>query len=270
MYSVLRHDGRPRTFDVRFEERIRDAVERWCVRHAAGFVTVGDGVADLYEQAVGRRPLVVRNAHDARLDEHTGPEVRPACGLGSEAFLLAVSGNLKRGMALRELLLALVELPTQVHLALIGAGYRELDHEIQELGLGSRVHSFAPLPPTQIVPFLRSADIAPVIYRPLTATLANALPNGFFHAIAAGLPVLYPKDLPELRSIVEEHDCGLPIVPSDPASMVATVMSLLGDSAGLSRLRAAASRAGEALSWEHEEAALPPLFARLIQAGGRR
>ena len=270
MYSVLRHDGRPRPIDTRVEERIRDAVERRCVRHAAAVVTVAEGVADLQEEAFGRRPFVVRNAHDRRLDEETGPACRASSGLGSDTFLLAVSGNLKRGMALRQLLRALLDLPEQVHLMLIGAGYRDLDQEIEELELSPRVHSFAPLPPTQIVPFLRSADVAPVIYQPLNTSLRSALPNGFFHAIAAGLPVLYPSDLPELRSIVEAHGCGLPIEPSDPGSVADVVVRLLGDSAELGRLRAAAAQAREGLSWECEEVKLAEIMATLMPDGGRR
>jgi glycosyltransferase involved in cell wall biosynthesis len=269
MYSVLRYDGRPRPFDVRFQEQIRNALERFCVRRAAGFVTVGDGVAELEWRAFGRRPLVIRNAHDARLDADGGSDVRSACGLGPDAFLLAISGNLKRGMAIAELLEAMLGLPEDVHLALVGAGYDALDSEIAERGLGARVHRFAAVAPTQIVPFLRSADLAPVIYRPLTANLANALPNGFFHALGAGLPVLYPTDLPELRSIIEGHDCGVPVDPSDPGSVRAAVQRLRGDDEELARLRAAARRAGATLSWEREEVSLARLFAGLVPDRGR-
>jgi glycosyltransferase involved in cell wall biosynthesis len=268
MYSVLRHDGRSRPFEVRFEDRIRDAVERLCVRRAAALVTVSDGVADLHERAFGRRPLVARNVHDGRLDEVTTVTVREACGLGSDAFLLAISGNYKRGMAIAELLRALLELPTSVHLALIGAGYEAVGDEVARLGLDARVHRFRPLAPTHVVPFLQSADLAPIIYRSLTPNFAYALPNGFFHAIAAGLPVLYPPELVEIRTIVETRGFGVPIVPSDPVNVATTVARLRDDRTEFLRLRSAAERASLQLTWEHEETVLSPVLRRLVPIAG--
>jgi glycosyltransferase involved in cell wall biosynthesis len=178
--------------------------------------------------------------------------------------LLAVVGNLKVGMAVSELLTAMRDLPPHVHLALVGAGYDTLDGVIDGFRLGSRVHRFGPLAPTHVVPFLRTADISPILYQPLNANFVFALPNKFFQAVAAGVPVLYPSDLPEMRAIIERHGCGLPIVPSDPSSLAAAVRLLLDDRDELQRLRAAAERARAILTWEREEAVLTPLFAELV------
>ena len=113
-------------------------------------------------------------------------------GLAPDAFVLAVAGNFKRGMAVEPMLRALAQLPDRVHLVFIGGHYQEFATMAQELGVDDRVHVVPPVPPTDIVPLLAEADLAPVPYYPSSISVRHALPNGFFLAVAAGVPVLYP------------------------------------------------------------------------------
>ena len=65
-------------------------------------------------------------AHDTRLDTAGAPGIRTRLGLGADAFLLAVAGNFKRGMAVEPMLRALAGLPDRVHLAFVGAALRRV------------------------------------------------------------------------------------------------------------------------------------------------
>jgi glycosyltransferase involved in cell wall biosynthesis len=247
----------------RMQSWFRERIEAACIRRAAEVVTVSPGCADLIESRFGRRPIVVRNCADLRLDEPAGTDVRRAAGLGEDAFLVVLAGNWKPGLAFNEALVALSLLPDSVHLAFVGAGYGPHEKEARERGLESRVHFVPPVRPTQIDDLIRSADLAAILYRGLTSSYVHMLPNGFFHSVAAGLPILYP-DLPDIRGIAADYDLGLPIDPAVPDSVADQVRALLDDPGLLARLKANAERARESLNWQHEERLLVELVDRVL------
>ncbi len=110
----------------RILERFHQALEQRCVTHASAVVTVSDGVADLIERRFGRRPIVIRNAHDPRIDPPRGFALRGLLGLNEEPFLVAVVGQAKSGMAVGAALDALRRLPDHVRMVFIGGGYEAL------------------------------------------------------------------------------------------------------------------------------------------------
>ena len=110
-----------------------------------------------------------------------------------------------------------------------------------------------PVPPTQVVHFMRGADASPILYRPDTPNYLFALTNGYFHAICAGLPVLYPP-LPEMAAVAIEHGIGIEVDAADPEAIASGVGALMDDPAARARFAANSAAAANAVSWEHEEA----------------
>ena len=248
-------EGGPDVFGSRLTRGIFERLERSCARHAARVTTVSDGVAGLLERRFGRRPEVIRNAADPRLEIPSPADVRAAARLGPDEFLLVAAGNAKPGDTIGEAVAALKMLPERVHLALVGAGHEPFAALAAASGVGDRVHLLAPVPPTEVSSFIRTADAAPILYRAWTVNFRHALPNRFFHAVAAGLPVLYPP-LAEIAALCSEHGLGLPIDPLDPGSVADAARRLSEDPELLARLRANVERAAPLLSWEREEQVL--------------
>lgn len=234
-------------------------VERRCVHKASELVTVSDGVAELYERRYGRRPRLLRNVHDLRLDEGADIDLRRASGLGDDDFLLVVAGNDKPSDTIAEPLQAMTKLPERVHLALIGRGWERYSPEVKRLGLESRVHIFPPVVPTKVTDTIRTADAALVNIR-ATEVHLHALPTRFFHAVSAGLPVLYPP-LPSVVALAESHELGLPIDAEDAGSIAEAVRTLSEDPELAAGYRANVQRASKELSWEVEERRLAQLAA---------
>jgi hypothetical protein len=268
LYWTLREDGRRLTPADRGIWLIWDLVERICARRAQGCVTVGDDVAKLADERFRRSFVVVRNAHDERLDEDGAPDLRRVVALPEEGFLLAVSGNFKRGMAVEQMLRALADLPERVHVAFIGRNYTGFGSVAGELGVGGRAHFLPPLAPTRIVPFLSGADAAPVLYYPSSPSVARALPNGFFHAVAAGVPVLYPRRLTELRALSARHQLGWEIDPQSETSIATAVRSLLDWPAELARRREHVRTVRHELSWTGQEEVLGHVVAAALNGRG--
>ncbi len=179
-------------YRARLTPRLFAAIERRCVRGAARFTTVSEGVADLLERRFGRRPAVIRNCPDLRLDRPAERDVRSVAGVPADAFLLVSVGNAKPGMTVEEGLRALALLPERVQIAFVGGGMEAFRPLLAELGVEGRAHLLDPVPPTEVASFIETADAAPILYYAITPNFMNALPNRFFHAVAAGLPVLYP------------------------------------------------------------------------------
>jgi glycosyltransferase involved in cell wall biosynthesis len=243
------------------------AIERASVRAAAEVVTVSDGVANLIADRNGRRPIVVRNCAELRGLADDGPDVRSAAGLAPDDFLVVMPGNHKAGMrAVDEAIDAFARLPDRAHLAFVGDGYGAVAERVERLGMARRVHLLPAVPAADVPAFIRSADAVAVLYLPTMPAIEFALPNGFFAAIVAGLPLLWPTRLPEIRRLAEEHGLGVAIEPEDPASIVAGVLELLDEPRRAAALRENVRLASEVLNWETEERRLFELVARLTKA----
>ena len=238
--------------------------EQRCVRAASEFITVSDGVADMYESRYGRRPTLLRNVHDLRIDRESDLALRAECGLGADDFLLVVAGNDKPSDTIDEPLRAMTMLPDRVHLALIGRGWDLHAEKVRELGLAERVHIFPGVDPTQVTDTIAAADAALINIRS-TDVHAHALPTRFFHAISAGLPILHPP-LQSVRALSEEYELGPPIDAEDPESIARAVRSLVDDPELAATHRENVKRASEVLNWEVEERRLAELVASALSS----
>ena len=176
-----------------------------------------------------------------------------------------VVGQAKPGQAVQEMLEAMAQLPMEVHLALLGRRYDQYQERIQHLKLEGRVHLVPPVKPSQVVPFIEDADASPILYYPRSVNYLHALPNGFFQPIAAGLPLLYPTNLPEIKKIAEQYNLGLPIDPRSPKSICTAVKALLQDPKRSSEFKQNARRASQVLNWEQEERILGDVIHQTLK-----
>lgn len=223
-------------------------IEARCITQAAAAVTVSPGVADLIEREYGRRPVVIRNLHDDRMDREPVQKLRERLGLTEESRLLVVIGNYKRGMAVDQLMAAMDQLPASVHLAFVGRGYDAVP-ELQGRPGDGRVHCNVAVSPQEVVPFIRSADVGLVIYRPYSQNYLHALPNGFFQVVAAGLPVIYPR-LPEISAVVQTSGIGVCLDELTSPNIADAVMKVLSNT---SQYAKASADLAAGMRWAEEE-----------------
>ncbi len=247
--------------------RLRLPWERWleaaCIRHAAAVVTVSDGLAALQGQAFGCRATVIRNCEDRRLYRAPSRRLRETTAVDPSDFLFVVVGHAKPGQAIPELLEAMKGTPAHVHVALLGLGYERFAARIRALDLEPRVHLVQPVRSFEVVPFIEDADASLLLYYSRSRNYANCLPNGFFQAIAAGLPLLYPE-LPEVARLARDHGLGLPIDPLSPASIASGIRAFLDQPDRVSEFRRNAQRARELLTWAREEEVLTALLRQTV------
>lgn len=261
-YAQLHAETDTSPFWARWVAPFEARLERACVRHAAAIVTVNEGIAQLIESRFHRRPLVLRNAHDERLDCEPEQTLRERLGLTAQDFLIVSVGNAKAGMAVEPLLEALRDLERNAHLAFVGADYERQVEMVQRRDLARWVHFVPPVKPTEIVPFIRTADAAVILYYARSINYRFSLPNRFFQPIAAGLPILYP-DLPEIRRIADAYGLGLLIDPESPDSISRAIAKLMSEDGTLTQLKQNVKGARDLLSYRAEERILRDLLAEM-------
>jgi hypothetical protein len=232
-----------------------DVLEGRLVATANATVTVSDGIAALMQRTFGQRPTVLRNCHDERLDQAVEPDLRTSLSLAPADRLCVVVGNRKPGMAVDTVVDALAMLPARFRLAFVGRGYEADTERLRRHPAASRVHFGRHVAPTQVVPFIRTADLGLVIYEPYSANYRHALPNGFFQVIAAGLPLVRGV-LPQIEAAIGRHPVGARLDRLDPPSLAAAILRCAEDSA---RLRIAVATLARELRWETESLRLSRL-----------
>jgi phosphatidylinositol alpha-1,6-mannosyltransferase len=168
---------------------------------------------------------------------------------------LAFTGRLVPHKGVDALLRALVHLPPDVALLVIGRGPRlsELKALARRLRVDDRV-AFCPEVADEDLPsYLRAADI-------FVFPSQNRL-EGFglavAEAMASGLPVII-SDMPGVREVIAPGVEGLLVEPLIPQDMVRRVEELLADPEKLRRMGAAARRRAE------ERYALPIVARSLL------
>jgi glycosyltransferase involved in cell wall biosynthesis len=242
------------------EERVVNLLylrlEALAAQRASAMVTVSDGIAACQRAHFGREAAVVRNAWDVRLDRPVKKDIRATIGAGDDDVVAVVVGNNKPGLALDALIEAMDGLPESIRLVFVGRGYECLRHS-------ERLHVVPPLPPDRVSSFLASADMGIVAYRPDGANYRHCLPNGMFHVIAAGLPLIY-GDLPDMGALCRAHGIGVPVNPLTADRLRESIVRLAREPERRGALRTASLRASGTLNWEGEERALEAVIQKAL------
>jgi len=215
----------------------------WLRAVICGSKMMRDEIRDRYGLPEERLPILY-NAVDTdvfhpRLRAQRMP-VRDRWRIASDIPLfLHVSGDFARSGA-GEAIAALAELPSPVHLVIVGRDRRRRRYRrlARALGVGDRVTFVAS--PADHSGWYGAADafVLPTVYDPC--------PVSVFEAMAAGLPVI-TSTKSGAADLLLEHDGGLVCPARDVAGLAAQMRALL-DPATRIRLGANARRAMEPLS----------------------
>jgi len=221
---------------------------RWLCRRyipqVSEMLTVGETLADTYEQETGVRPQVVTNAphyenlaptpiHDpVRIVHHGGAQP----GRGLEALVRAA---------------AMLEERFTVDFMLTEAwpGFRE---KLVRLADGDpRIRFPKPQPMHLLAQALNEYDIGAYLLPPLTLNRRYALPNKLFEFIQARLAVAIGPS-PEMARVVQSYGCGIVVENFDATTLAAALNAL--DSESIAAFKRASHAAAAELCAENNEA----------------
>ncbi len=249
------------------------AYERRLASRTSAVVTVNDALASVLRRRLGRSPVfAVHNCPDRWVPPAVRPTMlREAAGVPRGAPVILYHGALSAGRGVEQLMEALLEPGLEdAHLVLMGFGEMR-DSFVRSAAEGrwsGRVHVLAPVPPTDLLAWIASADIGAMPIQRSTLNLRLSTPNKLFECLAAGTPVV-ASDFPAMRRIVLDDPGGPLGAVCDPTSVPAigrSIRSLLDlDAVEMEALRARCLRAAaERWNWAREGAVLLEAYSEIV------
>ena len=238
--------------------------ERTYSRKASAIIMTSAGHAQGLRLAYRvQAPVLVRNIPEyQRGNDRT--ILKKKFNLGDSDQIIVYFGNIQRNRGIEQAIAALRELPSAVHLVIIGYGpYRDVLKKQIAHDLVERVHFHDAIPFEQIINTLYSADVGLASFQDNCFSHRYVLPNKPFEYMLAELPIV-ASDLPELRRLVSEVGYGELFVPNDVHDLARALKKVLSDQALRERYRAAARQASETTyRWDLEKKRLLDLYKRI-------
>jgi glycosyltransferase involved in cell wall biosynthesis len=218
-----------------------------------------------------RKPVAIHNCPPIWQPPVPRPNLlREAAGLAPNAPVVLYHGIIGGNRGIEILCDAILrpELAT-AHLFLLGFGldierFRAMAHDSR---LGGRLHVLDAVPPSELLPWVASADVGVMVFPRATLNLELTTPNKLFECLAAGTPVVI-SDFPGMRRIVLA-DPGAPLGatcdPADVAAVAGAIASMIEASTAPDDAlrRRCLVAAHERWNWEVEARRLADAYARL-------
>ncbi len=255
---------------------VRAALRRYegrLVARVSALVTVNASLEEVFRSWYRpRRVVVLHNCPDRWQRPPDLPDkLRAAAGIPGDAPVILHHGSLGPSRGIEQLMDAILEAGLErSHLVLLGFGesrerFRAMAEEGDRRG---RVHVLDAVPPSELLPWVASADVGALPIQASTLNHRLATPNKLFECLAAGVPVLV-SDFPPMRAIVLDDPrgpLGAVCDPSDVGSVAAGLRSLLQmDAEDTATMRANCSAAAsDRWNWQSESARLITLYDDLL------
>jgi glycosyltransferase involved in cell wall biosynthesis len=227
----------------------------WAARHAAGLVTVSEGLRQRLVSLgiAAERVRVLRNGVDLSLFQPADrASVRSRLGL-DRPTLLAV-GNLipLKGHAL--IIEALAMLPG-MRLLIIGEGplRQNLEEATRKYGVADRVAFFGRMPQERLVEFYSAADVL------VLASSHEGWPNVLLESMACGTPVV-STPIPAASEMICSPEAGRIASERTPRAIANGIRELLMTSPS----RAATRAYTDAFGWESTTEGQIALFSEIL------
>ncbi len=241
----------------------------WIVRHrVAAVITVNEVLADV--QATHYRiprPAVVMNCPPSPALPPDAQTILPQrIGVPPGTPIVICQGMLSKerhGVGLENLVRSSAFLSRGV-IVILGKGpqFEELQCLAETPDFAGKVFVLPAVPPTELLTYTCGAAIGVIPTEIWHPGLRFSSPNKLFEYLAVGLPVV-TSDLPVIRRICEEYQCGIVCDPTSPASVAQAINRLLNDPVLYATMRAGALRAAQIYNWEHQEAVLLNVYRQL-------
>jgi glycosyltransferase involved in cell wall biosynthesis len=246
------------------------SLEKRSIRHCDQVITVNSFIAE----EMARRyqipsPKVILNAitnpngFKSTLKED---RLRQQFPIPAAHQILLFQGWMFLGRGLQELVRAMANVPTSIHLVFMGYGDEAkaaLSKIAVEEGINDRVHFKEAVVQSELLFWTASADAGIIPYQPVDLNHYYCSPNKLFEFIQAGLPII-ANDLPFLRQIVAGEGFGIVMPLTDAPSYAQAIGSMFDPVAGgPARFKANLMAKHSQFDWQIEAAKLLDIYAKL-------
>lgn len=229
------------------------------VPSTAGMMTVSRGIAEAYEQRVGRRPELVTNAPFYRELEPSPVE---------EPIRLIHLGLADERRRLEDTIEAVRSLGDRFVLDLVLVRDNDYRRRLEAMVAGDRqCRVLAPVPTPEVIPFANAYDVGVFLLPAQFPNQVHALPNKLFDYIQARLAVAIGPS-PEMARVVTDWECGVISESFTSESFAAALSRLTVES--VEHMKLGADRAAQVLNADTNRDTVVALVRRAIARAGDR
>ena len=189
----------------------------------------------------------------------------------NKVFTCIYAGGLGRDRGVCEMVKALEHIDFPVKLVLLGEfENEEIRNEVEALPGFSKVDYRGIRPWSEVIKITLSCDAGLIMFQPTPAHMNISTGNNkFFEYMMAGIPVV-SADLPGLRRMIEENNCGMTVDSTRPLQ-IAKVIEYLYRNRDIARKMGKNGRKAflEKYNWESQETKLLYLYEHLFRGKKR-
>jgi glycosyltransferase involved in cell wall biosynthesis len=197
--------------------------------------------------------------------DNSASTIRDQFHIPADAKLILFVAALDRAhhfKGLGVLLEALHNLPSDVHLLVVGDGdlRRSYEQQAAALELTDRIVFAGAIQHAATPPFYRAADLT---------VLPSSPPESFglvlIESLACGTPVI-ASNIPGVRTVVDHGQDGLLVPPNDPDALCQAISTILGDTATHQQMaRYGRAKVAAHYSWERIGARLDLIYQSVLE-----
>lgn len=233
-------------------------IERSIYKRCENFITVNDSLKDIFEKEYSKHFEVIKN-YPLINDSVIGVKRFP-----DKTITVVYQGVLNKDRGLEESIVAFKLLPENYRLMIAGDGdiKNELMEIVEKNALQNKVVFIGRLSPEKLISFTKEADAGISFEKDTNINYRYSLPNKLFDYMNAGIPVLV-SDLPEMRKVVEENQCGSVLKQHTPEKISELILELFSDKDRYLNYCAHSLNASSKLNWESQENNIIEFFNRI-------
>jgi glycosyltransferase involved in cell wall biosynthesis len=233
-----------------------------------GFITVSDSIMEAYEKIFPRIPRTLILNCPPKWKKSAKNIYRKKFNITEQSLVGLYQGGFMPGRAISIMLEAFESLEAK-NVDFVFMGYPASTQPsrdtfsliLKKSEKSKNIHFHEPVSTNSLQDYTSSADVGLCLIEDYCLSYRFCLPNKFFEYAMAELPVLV-SDLPEMRKLVEEYNCGVICESLTPEGVVKGVKELLNKD--LEKLGKNARRMAEDHSWEAQEEKLINLYDRVL------
>jgi glycosyltransferase involved in cell wall biosynthesis len=235
--------------------RIWQLLERFGIAKARNVAAVCKTTEKLLKRDYGlTRTAAILNVPNKRdYAAAADGRLRRRIGISERTPLVIYKGEIVENRGLLPFVVAMEPFES-LHLALVGSGaYRDrLGREMEQRGLGKRIHFIEPVHSSEFVYYLKDANLGHAIHEAAGTNMTITLPSKLFDYINAGIPVI-ASDGPEMSAIVREWDVGWVVCAANIESIRQAIKTFLTELPDLEKYRKNCAKAAQQYCWENEK-----------------
>lgn len=206
------------------------ALEGFCIRYCDDIITCSHYIADEMQQIYGTDPIsCIYNSPSIDKLPVGKNHLRDDLKLESDSIILLHVGKLTYGRGIEVIARYLRDLPN-VHLVNLGGWDNtfkaSIDNIINDLNVKSQVHFLEPVPPNNVVDYIKGADIGLVSIENLTKSYEYSMPNKLFEMSFAKIPIMVNENL-KCANLVKKYNFGIDFDMYDIDSFKSTIEIIL-------------------------------------------